>query len=43
MKLIGEELGVDVENKVPVATTGQGRTEETLNSFQTGEAMGAGR
>ena len=39
MKSIGEELGVDVDDKIPVATTGQGRTEETLTSFQTGEAI----
>lgn len=37
---MGEELGVDVDFKIPVAMPGQGGTLETTTHFRAGEAIG---
>ena len=37
---MGEELGVDVDFKIPVAMPGQGGTLETTTYFRAGEAIG---
>ena len=37
---MGEELGVDVDYKIPVAMPGQGGTLETMTYFRAGEAIG---
>ena len=37
---MGEELGVDVDHKIPVAMPGQSGTLETMTYFRSGETIG---